>query len=80
MVAFASLFLSLVVGFQPVELHVGELVASVEVLVDGRQAGILRQAPWSLACDFGEELVPHELTAVGYDASGGEVGPAAEQG
>ncbi len=74
MVAFASLFLSLVVGFQPVELHVGELVASVEVLVDGRQVGILRRAPWSLPCDFGEELVPHELVAVAYDPSGQEVG------
>ena len=74
MVAFASLFLSLVVGFQPVELHVGELVAAVEILVDGRQAGTLRQAPWSLPCDFGEELVPHQLVAVAYDASGQEVG------
>lgn len=74
MVAFASLFLSLVIGFQPVELHVGESVASVEILVDGRPAGTLRQAPWSLPCDFGEELVPHRLVAVAYDASGQEVG------
>jgi hypothetical protein len=74
MVAFASFFLGLVVGIQTVELRVGEPVASVDVLIDGRHAGRLEQEPWSLPLDFGEELVPHELVAVAHGEGGQEVG------
>ncbi len=67
MIAFASLLLGLVVGPHPVELLVGDSVAAVEIHLDGRPVGMLSGEPWSLDCDFGTELVPHELLAVAYD-------------
>lgn len=76
MIAFASLFLGLIVGPEPVELLVGDAVATVEVRLDGRLAGELRGEPWSLVCDFGSELRPHELVAVALDAEGHELGRA----
>ncbi|MDH3746116.1 MAG: hypothetical protein OES47_13540 [Acidobacteriota bacterium] len=76
MVAFASLFLSLVVGPQHVELLVGDSVALVEVLLDDERVGVLSGEPWSIGCDFGERLVPHELVAVAYDDQRNEIGRA----
>lgn len=76
MVAFASLFLSLIVGVQPVAFHVDESVSSVGVFVDGRFAGALGEPPWILPVDFGEALLPHELVAVARDSGGNEVGRA----
>lgn len=70
---FASLFLGLVVGRQPVELLVAPPVATVEVRLDGRVAGHLQQAPWRLDVDLGVALLPHRLEAVGRDAAGREV-------
>ncbi len=76
MIAFASLFLGLVVGLEPVELLVGDAVATVEIRLDGAVAGELRGEPWSLVCDFGQQLRPHELIAVAYDPEGHELGRA----
>ncbi len=73
MIAFASLFLGLVVGLEPVELLVGDAVAAVEIRLDGRIAGELRHEPWSLVCDFGPRLRPHELVAIAYDRDGREI-------
>lgn len=70
---FASLFLGLVVGRQPVELLVAPPVATVEVQLDGRVVGSVQQAPWRLEVDLGEALLPHRLEAVGRDAAGHEV-------
>ncbi len=74
MIAFASLFLGLIVGAEPVELLAGDSVTAVEVRLDGRTAGELRGEPWLLMCDFGPELAPHELVAVAYDSDRKEVG------
>jgi hypothetical protein len=76
MVAFASLFLSLIVGVQPVAFHVDESVSSVEVFVDGRSAGAVLEPPWTQPVDFGEALLPHEVVAVARDSGGKEVGRA----
>lgn len=76
MIAFASLFLGLIVGIQPVSLLVGDSVASVELLLDGRTIGSLEGGDWSLPCDFGKELVPHELVAIGYNGDHKEVARA----
>ena len=70
---FASLFLGLVVGRQPVELLVAPPVVNVEVQLDGRVVGSLKQAPWRLEVDLGAALLPHRLEAVGRDAAGREV-------
>lgn len=73
MLTFLSVFLGLVVGVQPVELTVGGDVVSVELQLDGHTVGVLRGEPWTLACDFGDALEPHELVAIGRDGDGREV-------
>lgn len=74
MIAFASLFLGLVLGLQPVEVTVGEGVAAVEIVLNDRSLGRMRGEPWTIDCDFGPELIPHKLEAVAYDADDREIG------
>ncbi|MEM7584822.1 MAG: VWA domain-containing protein [Acidobacteriota bacterium] len=45
-------------------------MTTVELRLDGEVVGQLRGEPWVIACDFGSELAPHELLAIGYDAEG----------
>jgi hypothetical protein len=45
----------------------------VRILVDGREVSRLTQPPWHTVLDFGKEIVPRELMAIGYDAGGNEV-------
>ncbi|MGH9368547.1 MAG: hypothetical protein ACRD3M_12820 [Thermoanaerobaculia bacterium] len=73
MIAFASLFLGLMVGVRPVTVIVGEPVAAVAFELDGRAVGRLTGAPWTLEVDFGREFEPHELVARAFDEKGGEV-------
>ena len=73
MIAFASLFLALVLGVKPVEVVVGEGVAVVEIRLDGKALGTLRQAPWVMPCDFGSELAPRHLEAIAKDTQGREL-------
>ncbi|MEE8522551.1 MAG: hypothetical protein V3T72_01365, partial [Thermoanaerobaculia bacterium] len=68
MIEFVTLLLGLVTGTQAVEVSVGDGVARVEFLLDGHSAGSVDRAPWFVNCDFGTELLPHELVAVAYDA------------
>lgn len=79
MIAFTTLFLGLVVGVQPVGVVVGDEVAAVEILLDGRSLGTLRGEPWTLDCDFGNELAPALLEAVAYDGDNREVGRAGQR-
>lgn len=74
--AFATLFLGLVVGPQTIELTAGARVARIEILVDGASIASLTSPPWRIGHDFGDRLVPRELVAVAYDAAGGELGRA----
>ena len=76
MIAFASLFLGLIVGPEPVDLLVGDSVAVVEIRLDGETVDEIRREPWSLVCDFGSVLRPHELVAIAYDPEGHEIGRA----
>lgn len=76
MIAFATLFLGLVLGHQTVEMVVGEPVARVVVELDGRQVAALAAPPWKAAVDLGAELEPHELVAVAFDGAGREAGRA----
>jgi len=73
MITFVSLFLGLVLGTHTLTLTVSDPILRVEIVVDGSSVGIVDGAPWSFELDFGDRLVPHELLAVGYDASGDEV-------
>jgi hypothetical protein len=76
MVAFASLFLGLLVGVLPVSVLVGDQVAAVAYELDGREVGRVEKKPWTLDVDFGREVAPHELVARAYDRGGLEVGMA----
>ena len=76
MIAFASLFLGLMVGVRPVTVIAGDTVASVSIELDGRVLGQLTNKPWTLEVDFGSEFEPHELVARAFDARGEAVGLA----
>lgn len=78
MIAFASLFIGLVLGPQTVALTVGNGVAAVVIRIDGEELGVLRGEPWAFEHDFGQELVPHRLEVVAYDAAGEETGRAVQ--
>lgn len=76
MIAFATIFLGLILGVQEIEVVVGEEVATVELLLDGENVGTLTQPPWTLRCDLGDELAPRLLVAVARGAGGDELGRA----
>lgn len=78
MITFLSLFFGLITGTYPVELAVTGSVASVELMIDGRQAGRLHGPPWKTEIDFGKDLLPHEVTARALDAEDREVARAQE--
>ncbi len=73
MLTFLTLFLGLVYDVHPVELSVTSEVAAAEVSLNGEQIGKLTGEPWTLDCDFGEVLRPHELVAVARNAEGEEI-------
>jgi len=75
-VVFLSLFLGLLAGPHVVEMQVGPAVKSLRILLDDRPVAVLQQRPWRATIDFGTAIVPSELIAVGYDATGSEVGRA----
>ena len=77
-VAFVSLFLGLVVGDQPVEVMVADVVVAVEFYLDGELVGKRTNAPWLHRCSFGDDLRPHNLEAVAYDEGGKELGRATQ--
>src|SRR6202140_3263032 len=77
-IVFLTLFLGLVTGPQPIDLHVADPIKSVRLLVDGREVKALSQPPWHTILDFGKDIVPRELVAVGYDSNGNEVGRAVQ--
>jgi hypothetical protein len=70
---FLSLFLGLVTGVRPVELAVGKDVAAVEIRLDGKLLGVLKEARWRIDVDFGSVPEPHHLEATGFDVSGQQV-------
>lgn len=69
-----SRLLGLVNGEFPVSIYVDPKVQRVELLRNGQRIGEVKGAPWQALINFGPELVPHELTAVAYDAAGNEIG------
>jgi hypothetical protein len=70
---FVTRLLGLMSGTRAVDARVDPSVSSVEILLDGKSADLLRGAPWRTKIDFGPELAPHELTAVARDAEGREL-------
>ena len=78
MVAFETLLLGIVTGIWPVRLMVAPPVATVELRLDAAAVGVMHGPPWAMACDVGTGPMPHELTAIGRDASGREVARATQ--
>jgi hypothetical protein len=70
---FLTLFLGLISGPQHVDLQPGAAVASIHILLDGKEVGTVQRAPWGVTVDFGASIAPAELVAIGYDARGDEV-------
>lgn len=76
MLEFASLFLGLVWGQQPIEMVVGDPnIVKVEFRLDGQAAATLAAPPWKTKIDFGS-LAPHRLEVLGLGAKGEELGRA----
>lgn len=75
-IAFASLFLGLVLGHNTVDAIVEGPVAAVEFQLDGEPVARLGKPPWSTRIDLGADISPHELTARALDSSGVEVARA----
>ncbi len=73
MVAILTLFVGLVTGAQSVALEVAGPVVRVEVRLNDRLIGRASAEPWVSRCDFGSELHPGRLQAIGFDAEGREV-------
>ncbi len=79
MITFATIFLGLVLGVQPVTVVVGEEVARVDFLLDGVAIASIDAPPWTAECDFGDQLLPRTFEAVSYDGEGEEVGRAEQR-
>jgi len=73
-VTFVSIFLWLVTGVHPVEVAVEASVVSVEIILDGKTVGVITGPAWTIECDFGPVLRPHELVAVARNEAGLELG------
>jgi len=73
MITFVTLFLGLVTGPHLVQVAAGDQVAAVEFRLDGQLVAVDHEEPWSAECDFGTQLLPHRLTAVGLDEGSEEV-------
>ncbi len=63
---------------QPVAVEVSGPVKTVRFMLGGREVAALTQPPWRAVIDFGSELTPRELTAIGFDADGDEIARAAQ--
>src|SRR5438045_661015 len=72
-IIFLTMLLGIVARTQPVALQVSGPIESVRILLGGRQVASMSEPPWRTAVDFGTDLTPRELTAVGFDANGREI-------
>jgi hypothetical protein len=77
-VAFITFFLGLAAGMQSVDVQTDPAVKAVRILLDGREVAALTQPPWHAVIDFGRELNPRPLEAIGFDEKGNEIGRATQ--
>jgi hypothetical protein len=77
-IVFLSLFLGLISGMQPVEMQVDPAIKSVRITIGGNAVASLDHPPWRATIDFGPELEPRELAAIGYDERGNEIARATQ--
>jgi hypothetical protein len=77
-IVFLTFFLGLTRGPANVALQVDPAIASIRLELGGRTVATMNQAPWTTVIDFGSELVPMELVAIGFDARGNQLARAAQ--
>jgi hypothetical protein len=70
---FLTFFLGLTTGTGTVTLQADPAIASIRLEIDGRKVATIDHAPWSAEIDFGPELIPRNLVAIGYDPRGIEI-------
>jgi VWFA-related protein len=70
MISFVTYFLLLVIGVHPVQVAVSSDVEWVELRLDGVLVGRADREPWTIECDFGDRLRPHELVASAFGGEG----------
>lgn len=70
---FLTFFLGLTTGKAPVSLQADSSIASIRLELGGRAVATMTHAPWSTEIDFGTELTPQRLVAIGYDGKGREI-------
>ncbi len=78
MVAFETLLLGIVFGRGAVRLAVAPPVVAVELRLDEAAVTVMHGPPWATTCEFGPDLLPHVLTAIGLDRKGREVARATQ--
>lgn len=74
---FLTFFLGLVTGPQTVSLSASPDVHTVAIFLDGQKISTLEK-PFTSSIELGNRLVPHQLTAVGYDEKGNELARATQ--
>lgn len=77
-IVFLTLFLGLTSGPGSVSLQADPAVKSVRIELGGKELAVIRHPPWSANVDFGAELVPQALVAIGYDSDGREIARASQ--
>ena len=70
---FLSRFLGLLYGEHQVALRADSHVKRIELQRDGKSIASMVRPPWQVTVDFGSDLGPYELAAVGFDAAGNEI-------
>ncbi|HEX3581803.1 MAG TPA: hypothetical protein VH087_08570 [Thermoanaerobaculia bacterium] len=70
---FLTFLLGLTTGKATVSLQADASIASIRLELGGRSVATMTQAPWSADVDFGPELIPQRLVAIGYAADGREI-------
>lgn len=75
---FLTLFLGLTAGKGTVSLQADPAIASIRLEIGGRVVATIPHAPWSAEVDFGPELIPQRLVAIGYDEHGKEIARASQ--
>jgi len=78
-IVFLTFFLGLTSGPARVALQADPAIASIQLVLGGRAIAKIEHPPWTADIDFGNELVPVELVAIGYDARGFQIARAVQQ-
>jgi hypothetical protein len=75
---FLTLFLGLTAGKAQVSLQADPAIASIALEIGGRVVAKIQHSPWTAEVDFGPELIPQRLVAIGYDEHGIEIARASQ--